>query len=128
MLVAYLKFSHKKEVLPAAVEHISTALSVKHQHRNGVHTYVGEIKVPTPCYEVTGNTFVDRSTPELADIRIETRDGGGVCAQVITVKKFRISFEAKADAIVKGYLNGTPVLLRVTEVTDPKIDLTKLNT
>jgi len=99
------------------VSHITTSIPVVHQWRSGVHTYVGVIQAPSPCHSVAGGALVKESYPEQVDIRIETRESGEMCAQVITEKKFRVSFSASEEAVARAYLNGTGVLFRVSEAS-----------
>lgn len=95
---------------------ITTTIPVLHQFKNGTHTYVGTLDVPTPCHAVFGEALVKESYPEQVDIRIETKESGNICAQVIATKKFKVSFVASTGAVVRAYVNGTPVLFKVTEV------------
>ncbi len=94
---------------------ITTHVNVGHQFKDGVHTYTGSVEAPTPCYAVAGAAVVKESYPEQVDIKLEMRDTGGVCAQVITAKTFKVSFEASERPVVRGFINGTPVLLVVSE-------------
>lgn len=97
------------------VNHITTKIQVTHQFKSGLHTYVGTVDAPTPCHSILGEAIVKESYPEQVDIRIETKESGGICAQVITTKKFKVSFSASENPVVRAFVNGTPVLLEVTE-------------
>ncbi len=94
---------------------ITTKIPVTHQFKNGLHTYVGSIDAPTPCHSILGEAVVKESYPEQVDIRIETKESEGICAQVITAKKFKVSFSASENPVVRAFVNGTPVLFEVTD-------------
>ncbi len=94
---------------------ITTKISASHQFKNGLHTYVGDIEAPTPCHSIFGEAVVKESYPEQVDIRIETKESEEICAQVITAKKFKVSFSASPNPVVRAFVNGIPVLLEVTE-------------
>lgn len=97
------------------VNHITTKVAVTHDFKNGLHTYVGTIDAPTPCHTISGEAIVKESYPEQVDIRIETRESGEICAQVVTTKRFKVSFSASQSAVVRAFVNGTPVLFEITE-------------
>lgn len=107
------------------IERVTTIIPVLHQYNNGVHTYVGNVETPTPCFDVTGEALVAESFPEQVTIRLEAKDTGAVCAQVITTKKFKVSFHASGEAYIKSFLNGSPVLFKVTEIL-PTADIDKV--
>ena len=113
--IFFLIYPRLNQATDQPVESVTTIVPVIHQFRKGVHTYVGDIQVPTPCFIVTGQAVVKESYPEQVDLRIETRATGETCAQVITLKKFKVSFEASEGAIIKTYLNTLPVLFQVKE-------------
>jgi hypothetical protein len=94
---------------------VTTSIKVEHQYKNGIHTYVGEVQVPTPCHTIFGEAVVQESHPEQVALRLETKENQGACAQVISIKKFKVSFQASKDAVVHPYLNSTPVLFKTTE-------------
>lgn len=97
-------------------EVITTKISVTHQFKSGLHTYVGVINAPTPCHSVSGEAVVKESYPEQVDIRIETKESEEICAQVVTTKKFKVSFSASESPVVRAFLNGAPILFEVTEL------------
>ncbi len=119
ILFIFPKYLHQEE--PSS-NLVTTSVSTLHQFSNGVHTYVGIIETPTPCYTVSGNAIVKESYPEQVDIRIETHDPEKICAQVVTAKKFKVSFRASAEAVVTAYLNGVRVLFKVKEAS-PTVNL-----
>ena len=94
-----------------------SALAVAHHFSGGLHTYAGAIETPTPCYKVSSKIFSQKSTPEIIEISFNTKDSGGICAQVITPQEFMVSFSAGSDAKVSARLNGSPINLSVIEVS-----------
>lgn len=114
-VIVALLFPRVTEEANSPISHVSTTVPVAHQYKNGIHTYVGEVESPTPCYVVTGEAIVRESYPEQVDIRIETQNSGEICTQVITLKKFRVSFHASDKAVIRAFLNGVPVLFKVEE-------------
>ena len=111
-VVLYQKSTYNE----APIGLITTTISVKHQFKDGMHTYVGDIDTPTPCYSISGGAIVRESYPEQVDVRIEVEESGGVCAQVITAKKFKVSFAASLEAEIRMFVNGVSVLFETTEV------------
>lgn len=85
----------------------------RHQFKGGVHTYVGEIVVPTPCDLL--NFSVATSTAG-AHITFTTKSSDDPCAQVITSQRFKVSYQGSATSTVSASLNGSPVRLNVIEV------------
>lgn len=110
-IAVYPRYEVKKDLKSDV---IITKIPVTHQFKNGLHTYVGSIDTPTPCHSIEGTAIVKESYPEQVDIRIETKESEGICAQVITAKKFKVSFSASQNPVVRAFINGTPVLLEVT--------------
>jgi hypothetical protein len=87
-------------------------IDLKHQYKNGKHIFAGTIEVPTPCYQVALNV-----TPgDIAELNFETKDSGGVCAQVITDASFYVEFEGPENQLFIGKLNGEPINLNQFEI------------
>jgi len=88
-------------------------LNVKHQYRNGNHIFVGTLELPTPCH--TYNTQVD-TTESATEIKIKTAPSDNMCAQVITEKIFKVSFDAEEDELAVFSINGELVNLNIFEI------------
>lgn len=116
LISVFLYFLPKEKKVEEPVDRVTTKISVEHSFSLGVHTYTGIIQVPTPCHEIFGEAIVKESYPEQVDIKLETRESGEVCIQVIAEKRFKVSFQASERPIVKAFLNGSPVLFIVTEI------------
>lgn len=106
----------RKENVSSSVSK-NSVLAVAHHYSGGLHTYVGAIETPTPCYKISSRIFSQKTIPEIIEISFKTTDSGEVCAQVITSQEFMISFSASIDAQVSAKLNDKPVSLSVVEVS-----------
>lgn len=91
-------------------------LNVKHQYKDGKHTYAGTIDLPTPCHSVTTKANKDATDAKKFTIDFTTKTTGDVCAQVITTRGFKVSFEGPRDAMVSARLDGKEIRLNVFEV------------
>ena len=97
-------------------EKIKTA----HVFANGMHTFTGEINLPTPCHVLTHKVIVAQSFPEKVTIAFEKRNEIGSCIQMITPEPFVVSFEASSEAIIKITLDGENLPFEVIEVEMPE--------
>jgi|SRR5581483_2877532 len=94
-------------------------INVKHQYKNGTHTYAGVLDVPSPCYTISNKVVTDPATPNKVTIAFtsaNTASTGTVCAQVITSRSFKVSFPGVKNASVNATLDGNPLILNVFEV------------
>ena len=91
-------------------------LIARHQFLDGLHTFEGEIVVPTPCHTLRSQVQVRESFPEQAVLLFETLTEAEVCAQVLTPQSFHISFRASEGAIVSATLNGKRLNVVVEEI------------
>jgi len=98
-------------------------ITFKHQYKDGVHTFVGTIDTPTPCYDVSAAIV----TADLPEIRIETQPtSDDVCVQVITDHEFTVTHTGSADMSFIATLNGEPVNINQFEV-DPEQDINEVD-
>ena|SRR3989344_510838 len=88
-------------------------INAKHQYKNGKHIIAGEVDLPTPCHILTTTAQIAESFPEQVTINFTSKDSGEVCTQVITLNRFKIEFEASANAVIKARWNGQPVELNL---------------
>jgi hypothetical protein len=95
-------------------------VNVKHQYKNGIHTYVGQIDVDSPCdklsYKVINDSSVTASTTIAFSTAASEMTSGGVCYQVITAQLFKVSFAGPQNEVVKATLDGVPVVFNIFEV------------
>ena len=106
-------------------------IDVKHQYKNGTHTYVGLIDVPTPCYTLSNSVVKDPNDTKkftIAFVTTNTQTAGQACAQVVTSRNFKVTFTGPQNAIVSGTLDGKPVVFNVFEVNaNQNIDTVDIN-
>ncbi len=91
-------------------------VNVKHQYKNGTHTYAGDIDLPTPCEKLTSSAVVDPQNSNKYTLTFTTTSTAQTCAQVRTSKSFKLSFKAGKDITVEGTLNGKKLRLNMFEV------------
>lgn len=93
-------------------------LTVKYQYKDGVHTFVGNLELPNPCYtynaEITDTE--DPDTKNLMVTYVETEDE--ICAQVITNATYRVSYTGPQDLNFKAFVNGEERRLNPFEIPD----------
>jgi len=83
-----------------------TRIDAKHFFIDGEHTVVGEILMPTPCDLLNWDTTIQESFPETVTIDFSIINNAEVCAQVVTAQRFKVSFDASADATIRATLEG----------------------
>lgn len=98
--------------------YIPTLVHAKHQFEDGVHTIAGEIDLPTPCYLLKSDVFVEIQEPETDRVLVQftTTGEAEICAQVITPARFKEAFHAQENAHIEATWNGKPVMLNLVEV------------
>jgi len=88
----------------------------KHQFKDGAHTIVGEIDMPTPCHLLDWETIIAESFPEQVTINFKSvYNSADVCAQVVTPQRFKITFEASENAVISATLDGKKIILNLIE-------------
>lgn len=127
LLVTYFVTKQKPAVeqtpREAALEEMAvmptTTVNVKHQYKDGVHTFAGAIETPTPCYDaraiiVSGDVNEIQVTTEPQPVE--------VCAQVLSEKPFMVTHTSPADAQFLMTVNGELVNMNQFDI-DPDIDI-----
>jgi len=112
----------RNQAITDQVQRPSITINAKHQFKDGQHLFVGLVELPNPCYKIT--TEVEKSTNETI-LNINYASTSEICAEVITEKEFRISFEGKIDENVIAKLNGEIVNLNIFEV-DPNKNIDEI--
>lgn len=98
-------------------------VNVKHQYKNGTHTYAGTIDVPTPCHTLTSSVGNDASSPLAYTLLFTSTASSQPCAQKVTAKPFKISFAGPKTITISGTLNGKKLRLNIFELrADQDID------
>lgn len=84
-------------------------INAKHFHIDGVHTFVGEVTLPTPCDLLEAQTVVMESDPEQVRIDFKTINTAEMCAQVLTNQRFSAEATASKAANISATFNGEPI-------------------
>lgn len=92
-----------------------TRIDGKHFFIDGVHTIVGELALPTPCDLLTTEARVAESYPEQVTFAFSVVNTTEVCAQVMTVQRFKIEAQASDQANLQATFMGEPVELNLVE-------------
>lgn len=97
-------------------------LTVRHQYKDGAHTFVGDLELPSPCHAY--NAFIEDGEKEnIKNIIVEiTEPKEEVCAQVITNVTFRVSVEGSEDLQFKAFVNGEARRLNIFDL-EPEVDI-----
>lgn len=111
---------------PVAQDEYVQMVNVKHQYKDGRHIYVGEIDLPTPCHSLASAYNKDANNTTGYTLVFTSTSTSEMCAQVITSKPFKLSFEAVKDILLSATLNGKKLRLNLFEVPDNQ-DLDSFN-
>ena len=90
-------------------------IKIAHVFMDGIHTFTGEINLPTPCHTLTHKVIIAESYPEQVAIVFERKSDVDVCAQIITPEPFTITFMASREATFKIVLDGEEISFEVIE-------------
>lgn len=90
-----------------------TRIEAKHYYIDGVHTFVGELQLPTPCDLLEGEAAVMESMPEQIRLDFNVINNSNSCAQVTTVQRFKIEAKASVEATVTATFMGRDVELNL---------------
>lgn len=117
---AYLKRSElatPPAVTPAVEEEVMypdiTRIDAKHYFIDGVHTYAGEIVMPTPCDLLETEALVLESYPEQIQLNFTVINNAEMCAQVMTAQRFIVSARASEEASARAFFMGREVELNL---------------
>jgi len=117
------ELNQRQQAIEEARTRPTITINTKYQFKDGTHTFVGIVEVPTPCY--TDNIEVIKTETETI-LAISYADGSSedsVCANVIEERPFRVSFKGVRDENILATLNGELVNLNIFEVgLDKDID------
>ncbi len=99
----------------AGSDYYVSVVQVKHQYKDGEHTYVGSLDLPNACYQLDSN--IQKTGDASATINLMTSvDAEETCAQTVTSRDFRLQTDGPMNLTVTGMLNGKPVDLNLFEV------------
>jgi len=88
-------------------------IDAKHYFVDGVHTFVGEIQMPTPCDLLAVDSLVMESYPEQIRLDFTVVNNSEMCAQVVTAQRFKASATASEAATVSATFMGRAVELNL---------------
>lgn len=97
------------EVAYAAI----TRIDAKHFYIDGVHTFVGEVTMPTPCDLLEATSTVAESMPEQVTIGFSVVNNAEFCAQAMTAARFKVSATASSEAVFRATFMGREVELNL---------------
>lgn len=111
----------REQAIEEDVQRPEKTINLKHQYKNGTHTFMGVIEVPTPCYEVRA-VILPGETPEL-QINTKALQTFATCDDVITELSYKVSYEGPEDITFLATVNNIPVNLNQFEIPpDQDID------
>lgn len=95
-----------------------TRVTAKHFYIDGVHTFAGEIVMPTPCDLLEANSSVAESFPEQISIDFSVINNAEFCDQVETPQRFIVSATASDQATVQARFNGRDIELNLVPAAE----------
>ncbi len=90
-----------------------TRINAKHFFIDGVHTFAGEIPMPTPCELLEADARIAESFPEQITLDFNVINSADFCAQQITNQRFKVSATASEDATIRATFMGREVELNL---------------
>ncbi len=116
---AYLKKQEIKIETPVVTEQkelpypLVTGITAKHYFIDSVHTFVGEITLPTPCDLLQSQALVRESMPEQVALDFSVINTAQTCAQQTTNQRFKTSAIASEGATFSAQFMGRTVPLNL---------------
>ncbi len=98
-------------------------IRVAHVFADGMHTFTGEINLPTPCHILSHKIIIAESYPEQVTIAFDVKSEVDACVQMVTPELFVSSFEASEEADIMITINGENILFEVIEVQAPEDEI-----
>lgn len=98
-----------------------TRIDAKHYFIDGLHTFVGEIEMPTPCDLVEVDSLVRESSSEQVQLDFTVINNAEACAQVITAQRFLVEAKASKDATISATFMGRTVELNLTPALEGEL-------
>lgn len=90
-----------------------TRIDAKHYIIDGVHTFAGEVVLPTPCDLLEVESSVQESYPEKINLAFNVINNSDMCAQVMTTQRFMATASASPEATVQATFMGRSVELNL---------------
>jgi hypothetical protein len=98
-----------------ATENLDILITAKHQYREGTHTVVGTVGVPTRCHRLITEPFL-LENGSVVEIRFTTLMEGAECPREEYDVPFKVPFEAREDVRIQATWDGVPVRLNLINV------------
>lgn len=92
-----------------------TIVTAKHLYYKGMHTFAGEVPLPTPCNILEHNITASKDKTQIFITLSSSIKSDEVCAQVITPARFKLTVSANKNAVVVTTLNGQEIILNIIE-------------
>ncbi|MEY2640955.1 MAG: hypothetical protein RL150_348 [Candidatus Parcubacteria bacterium] len=109
----------REEMIEELASTPTTTVMVKHQYKDGVHTFAGVVETPTPCYDTRAIIV----SGDVNEIQIRTEEQAvEVCAQTVTDQPFKVSHQSAPDARFLMTLNGELVNMNQFDI-DADVDI-----
>jgi hypothetical protein len=93
---------------------ISPIIFAEKTFKDGIHTYTGQIELPTPCHSLERDISIAGFAEEevvKVNFSIIPPEEGILCAQVIAVRDFEVSFQASENAEITFQINNNNAVL-----------------
>lgn len=87
-------------------------IEATHVYAAGTHTITGVIHKEAPCDTVTTGVVVGKSVPEQVLVTITDTPSKKACAAKTSDEKFKVSFAAGPDAMIKPAFNGQSAVFK----------------
>lgn len=113
----YARYS-TKPTEPAREESVATAeveapVIIRHQYKNGKHTFVGELELGSPCYSLTPDTSSTSKNSYV--VNLKTKTTAEACITVVTAYPFKVSIPAAKSATFTFVKDTQPFRYKIVE-------------
>ena len=111
LIVVYgYEFIFKKPIIEAPSneeqQESTEVVEIKAQHKGSTYIFAGSIDVPTPCHSLQTQAVKLSNTEYQIQINTIAPKDGMICAQVISQKSYKVTFDAPKDIVVTALING----------------------
>lgn len=114
----YARYSTKPTEPANSNENISATETVapviiRHQYKDGKHTFVGEIELGSPCYSLTPDTSNASKTSFL--VNLKTKTTADACITVVTAYPFKVTVLGPKSATFTFVKDTQPFRYKIVE-------------
>ncbi len=82
------------------------SVTVQHSAEGNMHSYIGEIALPSPCYTLGASAIMAYTKPPALTLQLTSTTSESVCSQEITKEPFLVSVSSEALPSVAVTLDG----------------------